>query len=136
MPDEDIRFMERALRQAHLAIERGGGEVGWVIARNGEVIAEGYNEGELRNDPTAHAEMVTLRRAGERLQSIDFSGCVLYCTLQPCACARWLACGRRSVASCMASRGMHDRLHPGRRKDIQVTAGVMADECSRLYQKP
>ena len=91
MPDEDIRFMERALRQAHLAIERGGGEVGCVIARNGEVIAEGYNEGELRNDPTAYAEMVTSRRAGERLQGIDFSGCVLYCTLQPCGMCT-LAC--------------------------------------------
>jgi tRNA(Arg) A34 adenosine deaminase TadA len=63
----------------------GAGEVGCVIVCNGEVVAAGYNEAELRHDPTAHAEIVTMRKLGQQLKSTDFRGCTLYCTLQPCS---------------------------------------------------
>lgn len=57
---------------------------GCVITRGGKVIGEGYNEAELRHDPTAHAEIVAMRRAGRNLQCSEFRDATLYTTLQPC----------------------------------------------------
>ena len=82
---EDEKFMRLAIEQARQGDQTpGAGEVGCVIVRKGEVLAAGHNEAELRHDPTAHAEIVTLRKLGEKLQTTDFRGCTLYCTLQPC----------------------------------------------------
>ena len=59
--------------------------VGAVVVLNGELIAEGYNQSILKNDPTAHAEMVALRQAGEMLQNYRLIETTLYVTLEPCS---------------------------------------------------
>jgi tRNA(adenine34) deaminase len=147
--DED--FMRLALEQAHLGnVRPAAGEVGCVVVRGGQVLAVGYNESELRNDPIAHAEIVTLRRVGERLQTIDFSGCTLYCTLQPCGMCT-LACiwaklsrivygaGRNDVHS-MYFEERHlntvDFIRDAFKNDIEVVGGVLLQECAGLYHKP
>jgi tRNA(adenine34) deaminase len=85
--NNDERFMRLAIDQAWLGKNTpGGAEVGCVIAAGGVLLASGFNEAELRNDPTAHAEIVTLRRLGEKLNRIEFRECTITarCNAVPC----------------------------------------------------
>ncbi len=79
------KFMDLALAQARLAAERDETPVGAVVVRDGLVLAEAGNETRERNDPTAHAEMLTIRAACAALGSERLNGCDLYVTLEPCA---------------------------------------------------
>jgi len=80
----DERFMALALEQAHLAWREGEVPVGAVVVKDGEVIATGYNRPIGGHDPTAHAEIVALRAAAEKLGNYRLPGCELYVTLEPC----------------------------------------------------
>lgn len=80
----DEKMMALALEQAQLAQAAGEIPVGAVIARGGEVIAEGHNRRELDGDPTAHAEVVAIRAAAKALGRRRLTGCTLYVTLEPC----------------------------------------------------
>ena len=64
--------------------KRQGGPFGAVIARDGEIIAEGHNRVTSANDPTAHAEVVAIREACAKLGTFDLSGCVIYASCEPC----------------------------------------------------
>jgi tRNA(adenine34) deaminase len=143
--------MRRAIAQARLGdVTPGGGEVGCVIARGGKVLAEGHNEAEMRHDPTAHAEIVTLRRLGEKLQTMNFSGCTLYCTLQPCSmCTAACIWGKISRIVYGATRNdVHsmyfdakhintaDLVADAFKEDLELVGGVLADECASLYYRP
>ncbi|MFQ5477837.1 MAG: tRNA adenosine(34) deaminase TadA [Candidatus Binatia bacterium] len=79
----DRRFMEMALDEARAASELGEVPVGAVLVREDEVIATGHNRSILDNDPTAHAEVVALRAAAQKLENHRCGGC-LYVTLEPC----------------------------------------------------
>ena len=89
MADADIaldeHFMRLALREAERALEHGDVPVGAVVVHEGEVAALGHNERELRQDPTAHAEVLAIREAARALGRWRLLGCVLYVTLEPCA---------------------------------------------------
>ncbi|WP_241661146.1 tRNA adenosine(34) deaminase TadA [Thermomonospora catenispora] len=77
--------MRRALAEAELALESGDVPVGAVVLdRAGEVIGAGRNERERTGDPTAHAEIIALRRAAARLGEWRLTGCTLVVTLEPC----------------------------------------------------
>lgn len=80
----DLELMQEALKEARLALAEGELPIGCVIARNGSIIAQGHNLREQTNDPTAHAEIVAMRRAAEALGSWRLEGCTLYVTLEPC----------------------------------------------------
>lgn len=82
MPDQ--HFMQLALEQAQHAWSLGEVPVGAVVVKDGEVIAVGYNQPIGRHDPTAHAEIVALRAAAERLGNYRLPGCELFVTLEPC----------------------------------------------------
>ena len=81
----DEYFMRLALREAERALEHDDVPIGAVIVREGEVLAAAPNERELRGDPTAHAEMLVLREASEKLGGWRLLDTVLYVTLEPCA---------------------------------------------------
>mgnify|MGYP000733874913 CR=1 FL=1 len=81
----DLAFMRLALAQAEIARGQGEVPVGAVVVKDGEVIAVGYNQPIGRHDPTAHAEIVALRLAAEKLGNYRLPGCELYVTLEPCA---------------------------------------------------
>jgi tRNA(adenine34) deaminase len=81
----DRRFMFLALSQARRAAEKEDVPVGAVIVRDGLVIARGYNQSIRHNDPTAHAEIVALRKAARKLGNYRLTGCDLYVTVEPCA---------------------------------------------------
>jgi tRNA(adenine34) deaminase len=78
------RYMALALEQARHAWAEGEVPVGAVVVKDGEVIAAGYNQPIGRHDPTAHAEIVALRAAAEKLGNYRLPGCELYVTLEPC----------------------------------------------------
>jgi tRNA(adenine34) deaminase len=81
----DEYFMRLALREAERALEHDDVPIGAVVVHDGEVIAAAPNERELRNDPTAHAEILALREASGKLGSWRLLDCMLYVTLEPCA---------------------------------------------------
>jgi tRNA(adenine34) deaminase len=81
----DEYFMRLALREAERALEHEDVPVGCLLAAEGEVLAVGKNERELRGDPTAHAEILALREASARVEGWRLDGAVLYVTLEPCA---------------------------------------------------
>ncbi|MFL6659672.1 MAG: tRNA adenosine(34) deaminase TadA [Massilia sp.] len=82
MPEQD--FMQLALEQAQHAWRLGEVPVGAVVVKDGEVIAVGFNQPIGSHDPTAHAEIVALRAAAEKLGNYRLPGCELYVTLEPC----------------------------------------------------
>ena len=84
-PGADTAMMRLALSQAERASARGDVPIGAVIARDGEVLAEAANERELRGDPTAHAEVLALRAAANRLGGWRIADATIYVTLEPCA---------------------------------------------------
>jgi len=81
----DDRFMRMALALAGKAAEKGEIPIGAVVVKDGVVIARGYNQPIRRNDPTAHAEIVALRKAARKLGNYRLTGCDLYVTVEPCA---------------------------------------------------
>src|ERR1700759_4384463 len=91
----DDYFMRLALREAERALEHDDVPIGAVIVRDGELLAAGHNERELRQDPTAHAEVIALREAARTVGSWRVLDAVLYVTLEPCAmCAGALVLAR------------------------------------------
>lgn len=81
----DEYFMRLALREARLALEHDDVPIGAVLVCAGEVISVGHNEREVRQDPTAHAEVIALREAAAKLRSWRLIDCALYVTLEPCS---------------------------------------------------
>jgi tRNA(adenine34) deaminase len=81
----DEYFMRLALREAERALEHDDVPIGAVVAREGEVIGAAHNERELRQDPTAHAEIIALREAARAVGSWRVVDAVMYVTLEPCA---------------------------------------------------
>ena len=93
----DLAMMRRALEEARKAAEKGEVPVGAVVARGDEVLAAAHNERETTRDPTAHAELIALRRAARKLAGWRLTGCTLYATLEPCPmCAGALHAARIS----------------------------------------
>ena len=82
MTNEEL--MRRAIELSENSVRNGGGPFGAVIAKDGEIIAEGSNWVTIDNDPTAHAEVCTIRKACEKLGTFDLKGCVIYTSCEPC----------------------------------------------------
>src|ERR1700729_300946 len=81
----ETKFMHRVLELSQHGMQNGhGGPFGCVIVKNGEVVGEAHNEVLSSNDPTAHAELLAVRRASARLKSFNLSGCELYTNGAPC----------------------------------------------------
>ena len=150
MEGRDVYFLKLAIEQARKGQETpGGAPVGAVLAKDGRLVCEGFNEGELRHDPTAHAEMVTIRRLCAELKVTALEGYTLYCTLQPCGMCT-MAClwagisrivygaGRDDVSSVyFESRHFDtaDFIRQAFRDDLEMQGGLLAKECSAFYAK-
>jgi tRNA(Arg) A34 adenosine deaminase TadA len=77
-------LMQRAIDLSKASVRNGGGPFGAVIAKNGEIVAEGSNCVTIDNDPTAHAEVSTIRKACKKLGTFDLSGCEIFTSCEPC----------------------------------------------------
>lgn len=133
---DDAFWMQHALQLAARAADAGEVPVGAVLVRNGEKIAEGWNQPIALNDPTAHAEIVTLRAAAQALGNYRLNDCTLYVTLEPCPmCAGALVHARvkRVVYAApddkagAAGSVLQVLRHPQLNHLCQLTPGVLAD---------
>jgi tRNA(Arg) A34 adenosine deaminase TadA len=82
--NNDTKWMQQAIKLAQKSVEKGGGPFGAVIVKDGKVVASGYNMVTLNNDPTAHAEISTIRKACKKLNTFDLRECVIYTSCEPC----------------------------------------------------
>ena len=82
--EQDKVFMREAIRLANESVMNGGGPFGAVIVKDGEIVSGSANSVTLNNDPTAHAEVNTIREACRKLGTYDLSGCVIYTSCEPC----------------------------------------------------
>ena len=140
----DVAGMRLALDEANAALAHGDVPVGAVIVdASGEVIGAGHNERELRQDPSAHAEMLALRAASHRLGSWRVLDCTLYVTLEPCAmCAGAIVLARvpRVVFGCFDPKAggagsVLDVLgEPRLNHRPAVTGGVLAQDCADVLR--
>jgi tRNA(adenine34) deaminase len=138
---DDERWMRRALDEARRAPEHGDVPVGCVIVRDGEAIATARNERELRQDPTAHAEVLAIRDAALTLGGWRLVGCTIYVTLEPCTmCAGALVMAR--VARVVFGAWEPKTGAVGSLWDVvrdrrlthrpEVRGGVLAEDCAAL----
>jgi tRNA(adenine34) deaminase len=81
----DEQFMRVALELAHLAAEAGEVPVGAIVVKDSKIIGHGSNAPIAKHDPSAHAEIIAMRNAANRLGNYRLVGCTLYVTLEPCA---------------------------------------------------
>jgi tRNA(adenine34) deaminase len=139
----DEYFMRLALREAERALEHDDVPVGAVVVREGELVGAGHNERELRQDPSAHAELLAIREAARAVGSWRLLGSVLYVTLEPCAmCAGAIVLGRvpRVVYGAAdpkagAAGSVLDVLaEPRLNHRPEVAGGLLADDCAALLR--
>lgn len=78
------QFMRLAIELSIKSVNEGGGPFGAVIVKDGEIIAASANRVTINNDPTAHAEVMAIREACQKLGTFDLSGCELYASCEPC----------------------------------------------------
>ncbi|HWW96501.1 MAG TPA: tRNA adenosine(34) deaminase TadA [Edaphobacter sp.] len=137
----DVEYLRAAIAEAQAAEANGEVPVGAIVVHENKIIGRGQNRVLRDSDPTAHAEIVALREAGLALKNYRLEDCTLYATLEPCAmCAGAIlhariarlvyaapdpkagACG--SVLSVMN--------HPQLNHKVEVTSGLLADECGQM----
>lgn len=143
MIDDDHKFMARALQLAQQAEAAGEVPVGAVLVKDGQIIAEGWNQPIGMNDPSAHAEMLAIRTAAQHLANYRLLDTTLYVTLEPCAmCAATMvhARVRRLVYAATDPRAgaagtiFNITQHSALNHRLAVTSGVMAEECAAMLR--
>ncbi len=136
--------MQLALEQAKLAWAQGEVPVGAVVVKDGVVVASGFNQPIGRHDPTAHAEIVALRKAAEVLGNYRLPGCELYVTLEPCVmCSGAMMHARLSRIVYGApdpktgAGGSVVNLfeQPQLNHQTSIVGGVMAEECGGMLRE-
>lgn len=141
-PDHEP-FMDRAMALATQAMNEGNRPAGCVIVKDGKIVGEGRNLVYSEVDPTAHGEIVAIRRTAASLGTLDLSGCTLYTSMEPCAMCCWamidakiprlvLGCrhaqldrkdiGSYSVEALVAMTG----------RKLEIVTGVRDKECEAL----
>ena len=144
MSEQDVYFMRVALEEARRAEAEGEVPVGAVVVLGDEIVGRGRNRNVSDHDPTAHAEIVALRQAAQKLANYRLTGCALYVTVEPCAmCAGAAVLARieRLVYGCDdpkagAVRSLF-RLTGDARLNHQVviTSGVLGEECAACVRE-
>lgn len=135
----DEFFMKEALKEAHKAFDADEVPVGAVIVCNNTIVSRAYNQTELLNDVTAHAEIIAITSAQEYLQSKFLNNCSLYVTLEPCVmCAGasyWSRFKKVVYGASDENRGYNKLkeqiLHP----KTEVITGILENECSNILTK-
>jgi tRNA(adenine34) deaminase len=140
---DDLQWMRYALNRARQAAQRGEVPVGAVLVKDGDLIAEGFNEPISAADPTAHAEIIALRRAAAELQNYRLPGTTLYVTIEPClmcvgamvhARIARLVYGAAEPKAGAIESAIRALDHPTLNHRFEVVGGVLADESREVMQ--
>ena len=141
----DDQWMRYALNRALQAGERGEVPVGAVVVLDGELLSEGFNEPISTNDPTAHAEIVAIRRAAQQVRNYRLPpGATLYVTIEPCQmCVGAMIHGRVTrlvygapepkAGAIESAMQAHD--HAAMNHRLEVTGRVLEAECREVIQR-
>ena len=139
--DQDSKFMQLALQQAQLAADADEVPVGAVVVLDGKVIAQAHNQTIADNNPSAHAEILALQRAGQVVGNYRLIDCDLYVTLEPCGmCAgscvhariKRLIYGAQDLKTGAVDSVEQTFLKPHQNHVIESIGGVIAVECGTI----
>jgi tRNA(adenine34) deaminase len=139
----DELWMEEALRAAQRALESGEVPVGAVVVLDGRIVGRGWNRNLTDSDPSAHAEVVALRKAGAKVGNHRLGDCELFATIEPCAmCAgamiharlKRLVYGADDPKAGAVHSVMQVLNHPQLNHTMEVQGGVLAGRCAELLQ--
>jgi tRNA(adenine34) deaminase len=137
-------YMRRALELAETAAKVEEVPVGAVLVHQDRIIGEGYNQVITLNDPSAHAEAMAIRAAGQALQNYRLVDTTLYVTLEPCAmCAglitharvKTLVYGAADPRTGATGSAITVINHPSMNHQVEVSGGVLANECGELLRQ-
>jgi tRNA(adenine34) deaminase len=138
----DSVFMKAALREAGKAAFRSEVPVGAVVVRNGRVVSRGSNKPLKSSDPTAHAEIVALRKAARKAGNYRLPDCDLYVTVEPCAMClgalvqariRRLVFGALDPKAGAVSSIMNFPFERANHRP-EIVGGILADECAKILR--
>ncbi|MNZ66452.1 tRNA-specific adenosine deaminase [compost metagenome] len=138
---EDQAWMQEAITEARKAEQIGEVPIGAIIVKDNEIIGRGYNLRETRFDPTAHAEMVAIRDACDRLGAWRLLDCTLYVTLEPCPmCAgaivqsriKRVVYGTSDPKAGCAGTLMNLLQEPRFNHETELTSGILQHDCAAL----
>jgi tRNA(adenine34) deaminase len=136
--------MHTALVQAERAAREGEVPVGAVVVSGGKVVARAHNRPIHLHDPSAHAEILALRRAAKKLGNYRLEGCDLYVTIEPCAmCAgaivqarlARLVYGARDPKAGACGSALRVLNHRKLNHQVEVTGGIMAGDCALVIRE-
>ncbi len=140
----DYDFMKIALEEAESGYRRGEVPVGAVLVREGNILAQAHNSPISTNDPSAHAEMLVLRKAGEILGNYRMAGTELYVTIEPCImCAGAIVHARVERVifgardpKCGAVVSLYNVLDDKRlNHQVKITEGILKEECGEIISR-
>lgn len=141
---DDRKFMAAALVEARSALDHDDVPIGALAVREREILASAHNERELRGDPTAHAEILALQRAAEKVGGWRLEEVTLYVTIEPCPMCAGAAVASRikrlvygaADARAGAAYSLYNIVQdPRLNHECEVTTGVLAEDCAELLQE-
>jgi tRNA(adenine34) deaminase len=140
----DNDFMKIALEEAQKAYNCGEVPVGAVLVQEGNILAQAHNSPIKNNDPSAHAEMMVLRQAGEAIGNYRLEGAELFVTLEPCVmCAGAIVQARLARVifgardpKCGAVVSLYNVLNDERlNHHVEITEGILREECGEILSR-
>ena len=141
--ETDLGHMRSAIAEAIVAAEEGEVPVGAVVVSGGEIVARGHNRSETDRDPSAHAEIVAIRRAAQIAGNYRLTGATLYVTLEPCAMCMGamvqariarLVFGAYDPKAGAAGSAIDLSDSPSFNHRFEINGGVLADECGQVLK--
>lgn len=140
----DKHWMQKALELAELAEKQGEVPVGAILVRNDEIIGQGYNQPISNHDPSAHAEIVALREAGQKIQNYRLVDSTMYVTLEPCAMCAMAMVHARVAKIVFATKeprtgaggSLYQLLqHSDHNHQIEIVEGVLQEQSSQMLKR-
>jgi tRNA(adenine34) deaminase len=137
-------YMKEAIKEAYKAYDKRETPIGAVIVKNGEIIARAHNLTEELNDPTAHAEILAIRQASEKLGGWRLIDCDLYVTMEPCImCSgaivnsriKKLIIGTKHIKNSYTEKQHEFKVNFYENNSVDTFYGVLREECSDILQE-
>ena len=137
-------YMKEALKEAYKAYKKGETPIGAIIVKDDEIIARAHNLTETLNDCTAHAEVLAIRKASEKLGGWRLINCDLYVTMEPCImCSgaivnsriKKLIIGTKHIKNEYAEKQHEFKIDYYQDNNIKTTFGVLQEECSNILHE-
>jgi tRNA(adenine34) deaminase len=143
-PSVDERFMRMALREAERGAREGEVPVGAVVVQEGRVLARAHNRPIHLHDPSAHAEVLALRRAARMLRNYRLEACELYVTIEPCAMCvgaivqarlRRIVFGAHDLKAGACGSALRVLNHRKLNHRVDAAGGILAGDCATLIRE-